>query len=745
MSSDLDSWSILCVDDDPGLADMTATFLERFDDQFKTRSATSAELALEILQENGVDCIVSDYNMPGMDGLAFLQTIRATDPELPFILYTGQGSEKIASDAISAGVSDYMQKGTGEGHYSVLGHRVRNLISRHRARVEKHEVETRAETILESSPDAILVSVNNEFVYANPEALDLYGVSDSSTLLGRNVREFIHPDYRDDIDSELQSVQSGESPANHIPRTLLTLDDTKVTVEVTARHIQWDGEPGVVAIVRDLTERKAKTRERDRFRAAFQDAFDAMVVADDEGPLIEVNQSACDLFGVEKQALLGRSMSEFASEEYDFEAAWRQFEETNTERGTFRLVPDDGDERVVEYAATADIIEGEHLFVLRDVSERENRESVLTEMHDIISAREQSFDTQVRALLDIGRRELDLEYGTFSQIVGGKYIFEVVDGDDDSIQDGDVVPASETYCERAATMEQTLVLEDTVHDMPEYADRASVTERNVACYLGAPVYLDGDVYGTFCFYDTQSRQEQFSAWGVTLVDLMSRWVSYELQRQRNTTRLQAQNEKLEEFASMLTHDLRNPLGVAQGRLELAREECDSEHLDAVSRAQERIGVLIDDLLTLAREGEDVGEVESVNLGYIIHHSWQAVGTADATLATEIERTIQADSSRLQQLLENLMRNAVEHGGDDVSITIGVLPGGFYVEDDGPGIPEAEREEVFEAGHSTTHNGTGFGLAIAREIAEAHGWDVRATEGSKGGARFEITGTGFNTE
>jgi signal transduction histidine kinase len=93
------------------------------------------------------------------------------------------------------------------------------------------------------------------------------------------------------------------------------------------------------------------------------------------------------------------------------------------------------------------------------------------------------------------------------------------------------------------------------------------------------------------------------------------------------------------------------------------------------------------------------------------------------------------------VLENLFRNAIEHGRSDVTIRVGTLSDetGFYVEDDGPGIPSDTRDEVFEQGYSTADDGTGFGLSIVREIAEAHGWEISATDSAEGGARFEIRG------
>lgn len=206
--------------------------------------------------------------------------------------------------------------------------------------------------------------------------------------------------------------------------------------------------------------------------------------------------------------------------------------------------------------------------------------------------------------------------------------------------------------------------------------------------------------------------------------------------------LQGQNERLEEFASIVSHDLRNPLNVAQGRVQLALEDCESEHLAAAERALERTFALIDDLLTLAREGASVTDLEPVKLATIVDRCWQHVETQEATLDTITEMAIRADRSRLEQLLENLIRNAVEHGGQDVTITVGDLDDGFYVEDNGPGIPPEVREDVFDSGYSTRPDGTGFGLSIVKQVADAHDWTIEVSAGMNGGARFEITGVEF---
>ena len=221
-------------------------------------------------------------------------------------------------------------------------------------------------------------------------------------------------------------------------------------------------------------------------------------------------------------------------------------------------------------------------------------------------------------------------------------------------------------------------------------------------------------------------------------NVLNRTIRYALERHAQQQELRRQNERLERFASVVSHDLRNPLSVAKGRIEMI----DDEHAAVVERNLDRMEAIIDDVLTLAREGRSVEETEPVDLVALLANCWENVETAAATLSTPDEVTIIADKSRCRQLLENLIRNSVEHGGEDVTVTLGELDTGFYLEDDGPGIPEDEREEIFEAGYTTNREGTGFGLNIVSEIAEAHGWTVEATAGTDGGARFEFTGVTF---
>ena len=232
----------------------------------------------------------------------------------------------------------------------------------------------------------------------------------------------------------------------------------------------------------------------------------------------------------------------------------------------------------------------------------------------------------------------------------------------------------------------------------------------------------------------------------------------EQRRREQARQLQRQNERLDRFASIVSHDLRNPLHIASTRAALAREEPDGEHVEAIQNALDRMETIIDDTLSLARQGKTVEETEPVSLSKVAARSWDQVDTAGAGLEIVSDATVQADADRLQNVFENLFRNAVEHGSTSprshtpedavehgstepspLSVRIGTLPEGFYVEDTGSGIPVGERKQVFNLGYSSDPGGTGFGLAIVGEIVESHGWTITVAESNEGGARFEITG------
>ncbi|MFW5956256.1 MAG: sensor histidine kinase [Halorhabdus sp.] len=198
---------------------------------------------------------------------------------------------------------------------------------------------------------------------------------------------------------------------------------------------------------------------------------------------------------------------------------------------------------------------------------------------------------------------------------------------------------------------------------------------------------------------------------------------------------------LDHVASVISHDLRNPLDVAKARLRAARDTGEAEHFEHVADAHNRMERIIEDVLTLASGSDVVQPDERVALSDAAEQAWKTVETDDAELVIEDTLpTVVADPDRLRRLFENLFRNAVEHGGSDVTVTVGALgdDSGFYVADDGRGIQPERRERVFDPGFSSDEHGTGIGLSIVARIVDLHGWSIAVTDSASGGACFEIT-------
>jgi signal transduction histidine kinase len=389
---------------------------------------------------------------------------------------------------------------------------------------------------------------------------------------------------------------------------------------------------------------------------------------------------------------------------------------------------------------------------------KNRRPFIFRRMYRIAADQDASFEDKTARLIDLGREYLDLPYGFLTRITDGTQEIVSASGDHPSLTPGATCPLSEAYC-RKTILEETLL---AIQNAPQvgWTNDPAYERFELGSYIGSKVEVGGELYGTFCFAAPEPRRTPFTTEEKTFVELLTRWASYELERHRHKQRLQRQKDRLEQFAGVVSHDLRNPLNVAQGRLSLAIERIESaapssspppadaetpasaqSHLYAVARALDRMETIIADMLSLtwSEQEFDADDMELVRLAEVSVSCWEQVRTAEATLQVEDDLSLFAHEGRLRQLLENLFRNAVEHGGDEVTVTVGVLPTGFYVEDDGPGIPEEKREKALERGYSSTEDNTGLGLPIAEAIAEAHGWTLSVTEGHAGGARFEIKG------
>ena len=563
---------------------------------------------------------------------------------------------------------------------------------------------------MEATMDGIsILNEDGEYVYMNRAHADVFGY-DADELLGSTWRRLYHDDETARIEQEVFPVLEREGKWRG--ETVGTRRDGRPVYQEITLSLLDDGK--LICTNRDITERTEREQELERTNTVLRTIVETLpmgVLVEDAGrDVLMANDHLGETLGVpiDSEELVGRDCAAAAEELGDLFTDPEAFVRETTERLEQREPVRDeelplADGRVVERDYVPYTLPGgeANLWLYRDVTTRKQRRRELEQANQFLE--------QTQTVATVGGWELDLRTDSL-RWTDEVYRITGVDLDFEPTVD-DVM---EFYHPEDRTTVQDAVERATTEGEPYDLELRIVTGADEVRWVrtrGEPRYEDGEIVGLHgTFQDITER----------------------IDRER----------RLEEFASVVSHDLRNPLNVATGRLELVAEECDSDHLDSLRRALHRMGGLIEDLLTLARNGEGVTDARPVDLATVADECWENVETSRATLVGDTDRDVRADESRLKQVFENLFRNAVEHGGSDVTVTVGELSTGFYVEDDGPGIPPDERDAVFEAGYSRSADGTGFGLSIVERVVDAHGWHVRVTDGADGGARFEITTVEF---
>lgn len=750
-------------------AEMTSRFLEQEDGKITVEMVTSTDAGLDHIADTEVDCIVSEYEIPSQNGIEFLATIREDHPDLPFILYTREGSEEIAAEAIEAGVDSYLQKGHDTDKHAVLADRIRSHVKKYRERSCTDPFDHEYSLIADTATDVFwtIDAVSGEMTFSDGLHQFGYDPEDIEPTLDWWY-ERLHPDDVDRIRNKDEAVFACEEWAFDElsdDRGQFTNEYRWQRADGTYAHcrergaivIEGDEPVKIVGTKTDITERKQREQElrktKRKYQALAENIPDGVVcLFDDDLQLTMVAGKGSSEIERNPVNAEGKTLQEVVSEEQHAKLAplyqGALHGEYNSADSRFagrilhhQLIP------INDRCSEADY----GMALIRDVTEQRQRErerkmmvEFLEALYDITTDSDLAFDAKINAMLELGCETLDLPYGFITRIevddAAGPFGTQTISkshGDHELLQAGESCPLSRSYCRKTIEKDGQLVIQDAIE--AGWEDDPAYDLFDLGSYIGDKITTEDEVYGTLCFASTDPREEAFTDLEQSIVQFINKCVSYELERQQNIRELHRQNERLEEFASIASHDLRSPLNAASGHLEAAQSEFDSEHLTHIAEAHDRMNTLIEEFLTFAQAGERAISWDAVDLVSLADRCWAEVATTEATLVVDTDQTVLADIGLLRQLLENLFKNAITHGGPDVTVTIGDIDDGFYVADDGPGIPEAKRQNVFELGYSTAADGVGFGLSIVNELVEAHEWEIDVTESADGGARFEIIG------
>lgn len=315
MSAITSDISVLHVDDEPDFAAMAGSFIERANDTLEIVTASSTSEGLERLAEDGIDCVVSDYEMPGRDGIEFLKAARRENPTLPFILYTGKGSEEVASEAILAGVTDYLQKGSGSDRYELLANRITNAVEKDRAEREVKVAQQRFRRLIENSTDIITVIDNGGVItYQSPSIERILGYAPNE-LVGEDAFDHVHPDDREGVFETFSQGLVTEVPI--VERETYRFkhkDGSWVWLDTVGSNQQPGLPEEFVLNSRDITKQRRRERELRRNEMMVNESGDLIYAADSDGYLTSVNDAAAEFVGYPPDDLIGEHVSKVVTD-----------------------------------------------------------------------------------------------------------------------------------------------------------------------------------------------------------------------------------------------------------------------------------------------------------------------------------------------------------------------------------------------------------------------------------------------
>jgi len=699
---------VLYVGGDPTVA----TGLEGADGRFAVECVPDAHAALGRLAAADIDCVLAESDRSGRDGIELLEAVRTARPETPFVLLTGDEAGERAAEALEAGATDVAPR-EGPASHRLLANRISAATER------EADTQSPVDDIAKRLPVGVYRSIlapGGDVVGANPAFASLLGADSVDDVIGIDAAELYRdPDDRAEVRRRLDSegvVRDLEVPAE-------TLAGDSMWLSITAVRTDGDGRAYADGVVRDIAQRKRRETELSMFRRAVEASGHSVYFTDRGGTIEYVNEAFEGTTGYTAEEAVGQTPSILKSGVHDrafYESLWETILSGNVWRDEIVNRTKDGERYVADQTIAP--VEGPDGDIERfvavnvDITDRKEREQTLEQFRSAV------------------------------EHAGHAVLITDADGTIEYVNDA--FEGMSGYSAAEAIGETPSILKSGVHDREFYRRlwetilsgdvwRGEVTnerkdgERYVVDQTIAPI-TDGD------------ETTGFVAINHDVTDLKS----YERQ-------LEAQNERLKQYGHSVAHDLRNPLTLLRGELddlEATAEAGDVAPETVVQRCRDvgevvdRMELLIEDLLTMAEQGQRVLEFEAVDLEAVAEAAWEQVRSPEADLRVETT-TIEADPDRLRELLSNLFRNAIEHAGRDVTVRVGPLDfvPGFFVADDGPGIPPEERERVLDRGFTTHEEGTGFGLAIVEQIADAHGWSVGVTEGDEGGARFEFSAEG----
>lgn len=737
-----------------------------------TQSVESTQAALSRLTDRSFDCLVSEHDTIARDGNGSLESIREAHPDLPCILVT-RGDTTVATEpVVEHGVTACVtceDDAAGE----LAGH-VRAAVGASAARRERRQTAARFETVLETMSAAVfLKDRDSRYLLMNDACRELLGVDPDESVVGLTDEDLFDADaaaaYRADDRRVLDTgdvVETREQVETvHGTQTRLTRK-RPVYDERGANGNGANGNGAIEAICgvsTDLTAQMDREYRLDVFERAVEQAGHAIYWTDPDGKIEYANPAFETITGYTESEALGSDPGDLLGsgthEASTYETLWETISAGETWEGELRNERKNGEQYVAKQTiapVTDETGERGHFVVIQtDVTARRRNKAHLERFSDALQQLQQTTQTLLEATTveDAVEVVLDSLESVFAFDIAG--IWLVTDDGTrlepvvTTAQSSELFGSHPTYTAAEPSLSWTAFTEGESTYVPDLstADDPMNPDTPLGSELIVPIADHGVLNVGSMTADAFDEQERLlvELWAETVASALAR--IEQIQRLvRRKAELREERDRLDTFASTFRHELRNPLNILDGYLQLAQEGSDPQALDRCRNAADRMERLLEDALVILEDDPIEVKKSAVELTGACEAAWAFIRTREATLRCSLPDgyAVVADDVRLAQLIENVLQNAVEHGGHDVTVRVGTLSAGFYIEDDGPGIPPAHRDRVFEESYTTTNEGSGLGLAVVDAVADAHGWTVTLEESVSGGTRVAVRGVETNT-
>jgi len=547
---------VLHVDNEEAHLVHAKSFLERADGDIRVESVATPEEAVERLAEGDFCCVVSDYRMPGFDGIELAERVREVS-DVPFIIYTGRGSEEAAEAAFGVGVDDYIRKETDPSHYQVLARRIRVAVEKRRAENALKESEGKYRSFLEEGLDAVVITRNGEFLYVNQRYVEMLGYSDPSELVGRRTSEVIDPGDRERLEAIIERRQRGDLQRLSYEVRSLKKDGSSIWVWVASSGIEFEGAQAVITYARDITERKQMEEElrrsEERSRSLFELSPDVIMTGDMKGFITSANPAFTRETGYPVEDIIGKHFTLtgylLAREIPRFMMMFRSIVRgKSVPPFEFQFKHKEGSIRWAEAHVGFQEIEGEKVGILgliRDITERKVYETRLEALHT--HALELTTAGDMDSIAEVTINAIESVFGylwsDFNVIQDG-FIFPLLVGDDELRNNMTLPLDGPGIIVRTHRTGESQLVHDVRLDDDYVHGRGSESEVWLS-ELAVPVKVEGEVVAVINIED--KKLQTFTDNDRKLVEVFAEHVASSISRMMHIEDIISSEEKYRNF------------------------------------------------------------------------------------------------------------------------------------------------------------------------------------------------------